>query len=1179
MGDAFSTLLASEDGAEQVLSDFQASWKRGEPISLASLFMRLQNEPEPVRESVELLLLLQDQTFRWQMWKRQRIATRDTAVVSEGTASMSMRAPLLEDYLQHCSGVTKLETLPLEMIVHEFRMRLGCGDSPTIPEYLERFPHQQSQLASLLPAALTAIDSFRTATNRGTQTAIGPGGAQPKSHSSESTESTLPVPADYVRSTPKASSASSANFGQYEILGEIARGAMGIVYRARHVTIEKIVALKMIKKEGQFASDHQIEQFLSEAKNAGRLEHDNIVRIYDAGHVDGQYYIAMAFIEGQSLADLVRDKPLSAQRAAESVETVARALHFGHTQPEPVIHRDIKPANILLDKSGRAFVTDFGIAKRVERDAAGGEGKDDVAGTPSYMPPEQTFGRDIGPWSDVYSTGAMLYHLLTGKPPFLADSLMETIRQVRENEPLPPSELNPKVDPDLEAVCLKCLEKDRTKRYQTAAELADDLRRFLNHEPTLARPISPLGQFAKWCYRKPAIAAMGLVIVALLGWVAISAKIDANEQGRLRTIADDNAQKARENAEVAMENAERARVNEKLALENAKKEEVQRRKAEENEKRASDNEKLALENAKKEEIQRKKAEDSEKLAKKNEKLAKDSEAIANEQRTLAESNLQRAIQTVNLILTRSADSSLKDVPGMEEFRKRVAQDAIEQLEPILKANSNQKEAMEARAKVLVVMGKIASLTGADNAEKNFEEAIREYRRLSEVSGSQASNSLEMVAAYRQWGDSLTDRAKVDRSSTASRVLDKEVEQQLNQALEKYTFALKILEEGINSESDYSKMELARLQQSRSITLILMNQPQAAVVSLNKAIDTLRQTSKDQIESQQRLGNCLRLLATQESLIDPNPTQEKLKSWLKHLDEAKEVHQSLFKIDSNSAEIRFDLAQTRFSRARVLIGLGELGNVARYEEALMELGNSKEKGTILQLLTKLAADFNRTPRYEALRISALQLQATIFIDQTKHAEAALKFEEADKAIKAFNENENYPTARQDNLRLRICLSALELGIDMLASADLATKKANSAWLSRSFRELSQSPEESVRKAAAALVLASERFSAAFLAEEQKQPTNWLRELKGADVAIRDYSKVTANRDSTSDYLRMKICKQAFDVAKEYDRKKDTTNVNSILDWLQRVLDELKSSSDEGVSQSATNMLGFVRRPSK
>ena len=144
---------------------------------------------------------------------------------------------------------------------------------------------------------------------------------------------------------------------------------------------------------------------------------------------------------------------------------------------------------------------------------------------------------------------------------------------------------------------------------------------------------------------------------------------------------------------------------------------------------------------------------------------------------------------------------------------------------------------------------------------------------------------------------------------------------------------------------------------------------------------------------------------------------------------------------------------------------------------------------------------------------------------------------------------------------------------------ATKKANSIWLSRSFRELSQSPEESVKTAATALVLASERFSAAFLAEEQKQTTNWLRELKAADVAIREYSKATANRDAVSDYLRLKICKQAFDVAKEYDRKKDTTAVNSILDWLQRVLDELKSSSDEGVSQSATDMLSVVRRPSK
>lgn len=1172
MSDPYPTLFASDDVVEQVLNDFQSAWKRGEPASLATLFVRMQGEPESVRESVELLLLLQDQTFRWQMWKRQRIATQDTAVVSDGTVSMSQRAPLLEDYLQHCSGVTKLETLPSEMIAHEFRLRLGCGDSPTVNEYLERFPHQQSQLAVILPAAMTAIDSFRTATNRGTQTAIGPGG-QPKTQPSESTESTLPVPAEYRPQPRKDHGASSANFGQYEILGEIARGAMGIVYRARHVTIEKIVALKMIKKEGQFASDHQIEQFLSEAKNAGRLEHDNIVRIYDAGQVNGQYYIAMAFIEGQSLSDLVRDKPLSAQRAAEAVETVARALHFGHTQPQPVIHRDIKPANILLDKSGRCYVTDFGIAKRVERDASGNEAKDDVAGTPSYMPPEQTFGRDIGPWSDVYSTGAMLYHLLTGKPPFLADSLMETIRQVRDSEPLPPSELNPKVDPDLEAVCLKCLEKDRTKRYQTAAELADDLRRFLNHEPTRARPISPFGQFAKWCYRKPVIAAMTLVIVVLLGWVAVSAKIESNEQARLRTIAEDNAQKAEDQRKKAEANEKLANENEKLASDNAKKEAIQRKKAEENEKRASDNEKLALDNAKKEEIQRKKAEENAVLAKKNEGLAKASEANAIEQRALAESNLQRAIQTVNVILTRSAESSLKDVPGMEEFRKRVAQDAIEQLEPILKANTNQKEAMEARAKVLVVMGKIASLTGADNAEKNFEAAIGEYKRLAEVGGTQTTHSLDMIAAYRQWGDSLTDRAKVDLSSTTNRVLEKDVGQQLNQALEKYTAALNILKDETNSDSDLFKIELARLQQSRSITLVLLNQPQAAVSSLQEAIDTLKQTSKEQIDSQQRLGNCWRLLASQENLVEPNPSQEKLERWLGHLDRAKEIHQHLFEINGTSAEIRFDLAQTCCSRARVLANLGELDVAGRFEQALRELVTASE------LLKELAADFRRTPGYELLRISALQLQATIYVDQKKHLDAARKFEEADSAIKAFNENKNYPAARQDNLRLRICLSALELGIDMLSSTDSVTKKANSVWLSRSFRELSQSPEESVKRGTASLVVAAERFSAAFAAEEQKQPTIWLRELKAADVAIREYSKASANSDSVGDYLRLKICKQAFDLAKEFDKKNDQATVGTILEWLQRVLDELKESTNDAVSQNAKGMLAVVGRQRK
>jgi tetratricopeptide (TPR) repeat protein/tRNA A-37 threonylcarbamoyl transferase component Bud32 len=309
-------------------------------------------------------------------------------------------------------------------------------------------------------------------------------------------------------------------FGDYELLSPIAKGGMGVVYKARQRKLNRIVAVKMILS-GHLAEPADIERFYAEAEAAAALSHPNIVAIHEIGEVQGQHFFSMDYIEGQSLAALVQENPLPPRRAAELVRTIAEAVQFAHDNG--VIHRDLKPANVLLDRRQRPLITDFGLAKQVrsqsQRTMAGS-----IMGTPSYMPPEQAAGKtdQIGPWSDLYSLGAILYELLTGRPPFRAASPFETIRQVLDTEPLSPRLLNPGVPKDLETICLKCLQKERTRRYASAQELADELGRFLRGEPIRARPISQAERLWRLCRRNPVTAsAIALAVLLLLGTLGV----------------------------------------------------------------------------------------------------------------------------------------------------------------------------------------------------------------------------------------------------------------------------------------------------------------------------------------------------------------------------------------------------------------------------------------------------------------------------------------------------------------------------------------------------------------------------------------------------------------------------------------------------------------------------------
>jgi serine/threonine-protein kinase len=307
----------------------------------------------------------------------------------------------------------------------------------------------------------------------------------------------------------------------YEVRGVLGKGGMGVVYHAWHVPLQRAVALKMIRARADSAAADP-GRFRLEAEAVARVRHPNIVQIYETGEHEGAPYFALEYVEGGSLAQKAAGTPLPPRQAAELVQTLARAMHAAHQAG--IVHRDLKPANVLLTADGQPKIGDFGLAKKLEEDS-GRTRSGDVLGTPSYMAPEQAQGhsKDSGPLVDVYALGAILYELLTGRPPFRAATVLETLEQVCNDDPVPPSRLQPRCPRDLQTVCLKCLEKEPQRRYRDASALADDLGRFLDGRPVLARRASLLERSIKWGRRRPAAAALALVsALAALGLLGSS---------------------------------------------------------------------------------------------------------------------------------------------------------------------------------------------------------------------------------------------------------------------------------------------------------------------------------------------------------------------------------------------------------------------------------------------------------------------------------------------------------------------------------------------------------------------------------------------------------------------------------------------------------------------------------
>lgn len=409
------------------------------------------------------------------------------------------------------AGRTLSDDALLDLIYAEVLLREEFNERPASEEYERRFPRLAEAIQRQMDLH-AALGSMQTWNN-----------------------DTLTTP------QRKEETSIPEVIGNYEILREIGRGGMGIVYLGRHrLLTNRVAAIKVIRSGSN--GDEKEHRFAAEAQAVAELHHPNIVPIYELGTYqlgeEERPFVALEYVEGDSLATVINGTPLPPQEAAILLLPLAEAM--AHAHERGIVHRDLKPANVLLAEGGALAprvpvnsrselttfvpkITDFGLAKRLDADS-GQTHHGAILGTPSYMAPEQATGHveDIGPACDIYALGSILYEMLTGRPPFRADTILNTLNQVANLEPVPPRTLNPQVPRDLETICLKCLQKTTSKRYSTSTALAEDVRRYLQGEPILARPANVMERALKWVKRRPAAAALTAVsIMAVLGSVAL----------------------------------------------------------------------------------------------------------------------------------------------------------------------------------------------------------------------------------------------------------------------------------------------------------------------------------------------------------------------------------------------------------------------------------------------------------------------------------------------------------------------------------------------------------------------------------------------------------------------------------------------------------------------------------
>jgi hypothetical protein len=433
----------------------------------------------------------------------------------------------VETYLKQQDALNSDSEAVAGLVHGEILLRESQGEEPRWEEYVERLPRHadalrrwQMLLQGMPP--VSASEAPALLPNSGAD----PGPAPPYPLHERGNEGAAPdqKTVDPALTQAEAAAGSSSDapgdvaglyLPGYEILEELGRGGMGVVYKARQLGLNRLVAVKMILA-GQHAGPDQLARFQAEAEAVAQLQHPAIVQVYEIGTHDGRPFISLELVTGGSLAERVKEKPFLAAEAAKVVEVSARAVQYAHGHG--FIHRDLKPANILLTAEGQAKIADFGLAKQLQGNAVQTK-SGEILGTPSYMAPEQAVARPkgIGPPVDIYAMGAILYNLLTGRPPFQADTPLDTLLLVLEQEPTPVRQLNPRVPRDLETICHKCLQKLPGQRYSSAAELADDLLRFQEGEPIQGRPPGVVQKANRWIKRHQLLSlAYSVSAVALL---------------------------------------------------------------------------------------------------------------------------------------------------------------------------------------------------------------------------------------------------------------------------------------------------------------------------------------------------------------------------------------------------------------------------------------------------------------------------------------------------------------------------------------------------------------------------------------------------------------------------------------------------------------------------------------